>query len=122
MAPEMQQRVIAAIKKMMELPKGQGASIFAELAGYHGWPKGYCAHGIISFPAWHRAYLSTFEAAMQEADKQNGNNGLIGLPYWDWTVMNCSPLSLPLPSPTAPCPKISCQKEHLGISCLRAIR
>ena len=33
MAPEMQQRVIAAIKKMMELPKGQGASIFAELAG-----------------------------------------------------------------------------------------
>ena len=23
---------------------------------------------------------------MQEADKQNGNNGLIGLPYWDWTV------------------------------------
>lgn len=38
------------------------------------------------FPGWHRIYLQQFEIALQAADKENGNDGKIGLPYWDWTT------------------------------------
>lgn len=52
----------------------------------HGEPGSFkCAHGVESFPLWHRAYLREFELAMQEADVANGKDGRIGLPYWDWT-------------------------------------
>ena len=34
---------------------------------------------------WHRAYLVKFEQALQAADVANGNDGDIGLPYWDCT-------------------------------------
>ena len=34
------------------------------------------------FPGWHRIYLQQFELALQAADKANGNDGKIGLPYW----------------------------------------
>lgn len=35
---------------------------------------------------WHRAFLIRFEEALKEADKALGNDGTLGLPYWDWTT------------------------------------
>lgn len=48
-----------------------------------------CTHRIQSFGAWHRIYLFGFEGALQRADKENGNDGSIGLPYWEWFVIIC---------------------------------
>ena len=57
------------------------------IAGYHGWgpqnQTNYCQHGQETFPGWHRAYLSEFEQALRAADRALGNDGRIGLPYWD---------------------------------------
>lgn len=57
---------------------------FAEIH-HHGWSAGH--NGPAFFP-WHRALLLDFERALQEADEQLGNDGLIALPYWDWTKDN----------------------------------
>ena len=38
------------------------------------------------FPAWHRAYLVEFETALRKADRSNGGDGAIALPYWDWVA------------------------------------
>ena len=78
-------RFVAALKKMMENEHGDGSSEFARVAGYHGWPDRYCAHGIETFPGWHRGYLIEFELALQQADKTLGGDGRIGMPYWDWS-------------------------------------
>lgn len=49
------------------------------LAGVHGAPPPvYCQHGTIHFTTWHRAYLYTFEKALQ--DQVPG----VMLPWWDW--------------------------------------
>ena len=67
-----------------------GPSEYARIAGYHGWPgdlatgaTGLCAHRRSRFPGWHRAYQMEMENALREADKQLGNDGRIGFPYWD---------------------------------------
>ena len=85
-----QDRVVAAFKTMMISDK-PGGSEMHRIGGYHGWPstnpdgsKGFCAHRAENFPGWHRAYLLEMENALCEADKANGNDGNIGLPYWDW--------------------------------------
>ena len=72
------------------LPPTQESSAFFALAGIHGWPgKGternysYCEHRQETFPGWHRAYLCAFESALQVADRALGNDGRLGLPYWD---------------------------------------
>ena len=90
MNPEEQQRVVDAFKTMM-LSSTPGGSEFHRIAGYHGWPstnpdgsKGFCAHRAENFPGWHRAYLLEIENALGEADKLNGGDGKLGLPYWDW--------------------------------------
>ena len=74
----------------MQAPNGPGSSEYARIAGYHGWPgdlatgaTGLCAHRRESFPGWHRAYQMEMENALREADKQLGNDGRIGFPYWD---------------------------------------
>jgi len=53
--------------------------ILTMLAGIHGLPNaawdevydkwdgragGYCAHGVLTFPTWHRPYLALFEVHM----------------------------------------------------------
>jgi len=81
-----QQRFVNAVKKLMEGPPGQ--SEWHRCAGYHGWPEDYCAHRNETFPGWHRAYLLELENALRVADKQLGNDGVIGLPYWDWTDLS----------------------------------
>lgn len=44
---------------------------------------GMCVHGAENFGGWHRIYLLDLEAKLQAADKSKGNDGCIGLPYWD---------------------------------------
>ena len=78
-------RFVAALKKMMENKRGDGTSEFARVAGYHGWPNRFCEHGVETFPGWHRGYLIEFEQALQQADKDLGGDGWIGMPYWDWS-------------------------------------
>lgn len=81
-------RFFNAIKKMMENKNGEaGTSEFFRCASYHGQPAPiYCQHGRETFPGWHRIYLMDFELAIKKADKELGNDGNIGLPYWDWTL------------------------------------
>ena len=55
---------------------------YARNAKYHDT---YCKHGEETFPGWHRAYLHAFEQDFQKADRDNGKDGNIGLPYWDWS-------------------------------------
>lgn len=78
-----QWRFVRAVRRMME---GGEGSEYARIAGYHGFPGSYCAHDAETFPGWHRAYTVEFEKALQRADASLGNDGRIGLPYWDFTV------------------------------------
>ncbi|GBG24632.1 Matrix metalloproteinase-2 [Hondaea fermentalgiana] len=104
LSPEMTQRYLAAVERMMmpqvvrdgertmedlaaspELLEEHGeTSTFFRLAGYHGWPEDFCAHRQENFPAWHRAYLVEYERELRKADRELGNDGHIALPYWDF--------------------------------------
>lgn len=81
MGRDEQRRFVYALNKMAESPKGPGTSIFARLALIHAL---HCVHAQETFPSWHRAYLCAFEAALQQADRELGNDGNIALPYWDY--------------------------------------
>ncbi len=84
--------LMRAWKGIKELPPEDPKSFFM-LGGYHGEPfrgagwgnnqywGGYCNHGNVLFPTWHRAYLYKLEQALQS---------IVGcedvmLPYWDET-------------------------------------
>ena len=57
-------------------------------ARIHNGPPGktaFCNHMNELFLPWHRALLRIFELALQEADKENGGDGAVMLPYWNWT-------------------------------------
>jgi tyrosinase len=89
--------LMRAWKGIKELPPSDPHSFFV-LGGYHGEPfrgagwgsssywGGYCNHGNVLFPTWHRVYLLKLEEALQSipgcAD--------VMLPFWDET----SPQSL----------------------------
>eukprot|EP00486_Rosalina_sp_Unknown_P000183 CAMPEP_0201566396 /NCGR_PEP_ID=MMETSP0190_2-20130828/6141_1 /ASSEMBLY_ACC=CAM_ASM_000263 /TAXON_ID=37353 /ORGANISM="Rosalina sp." /LENGTH=758 /DNA_ID=CAMNT_0047985047 /DNA_START=92 /DNA_END=2368 /DNA_ORIENTATION=+ len=80
-------RFFDAVDKMMENKSGPGTSEFFRCASYHGQPAPiYCQHGRETFPGWHRVYLMDFEKALQQADRDLGNDGNVALHYWDWTV------------------------------------
>merc|ERR1719461_2733283 len=81
-----QMRFVNAVKKLMENRDGPQTSEWFRLAGYHGWPSQFCHHGKENFPTWHRAYLVDVEQALRKADKALGNDGNIGLPYWNWMI------------------------------------
>ena len=87
MSESEQERFFNAIDTMLKTKANQpGTSEFFRCASYHGLPFPiYCQHGRETFPGWHRIYLKDFEQALQSADIQNGNDGQIGLAYWDWT-------------------------------------
>ncbi|GBC08793.1 hypothetical protein RclHR1_08390007 [Rhizophagus clarus] len=71
---------------------------FYAVAGIHGLPDGYCQHGTILFPTWHRAYVSLLEMLIYneaksivdsypDCDKKKEyKNELkkVRFPYWDW--------------------------------------
>lgn len=82
--------LMRAWKGIKELPSDDLTSFFL-IGGYHGepfrgkgefdasWWGGYCQHGTVLFPSWHRAYLWRLEKALQSipgcAD--------VMLPFWD---------------------------------------
>jgi tyrosinase len=79
-----------AWKGIQELPLDDPRSFFT-LGGYHGAPfrgagwgssdywGGYCNHGNVLFPTWHRVYLLKVEEALQSIP----GCGEVMLPYWD---------------------------------------
>jgi hypothetical protein len=86
--------VMRAWKGIKELPPDDPRSFF-NLGGYHGEPfrgagwgfgnntfwGGYCNHGNVLFPTWHRAYLLKLEEAMRSI----AGCETVTLPYWDET-------------------------------------
>src|SRR5271167_3327494 len=80
--------LIRAFKGIQELPPDRKHSFF-KIAGYHGepfrgagwanpaWWGGYCNHGNVLFPVWHRAYLLELERALQSINPD------VTLPYWN---------------------------------------
>jgi tyrosinase len=82
--------LIRAWKGIKELPPNDPKSFFV-LGGYHGEPfrgagwgnasywGGYCMHGNILFPTWHRVYLLKLEEALQSVP----GCADVMLPYWD---------------------------------------
>jgi len=84
--------LMRAWKGIKELPPGNPRSFFV-LGGYHGEPfrgagwgnssywGGYCNHGNILFPTWHRVYLLKLEEALQSIQGCED----VMLPFWDET-------------------------------------
>jgi len=84
--------LMRAWKGIKELPPDDPRSFFM-LGGYHGEPfrgggwgsssywGGYCNHGNVLFPTWHRVYLVKLEEALQSI---KGCENVM-LPYWDET-------------------------------------
>ncbi|XP_006459626.1 tyrosinase [Agaricus bisporus var. bisporus H97] len=97
--------------ELLQAKEQHDYSSFFQLAGIHGlpfteWAKerpsmnlykaGYCTHGQVLFPTWHRTYLSVFEqilqgAAIEVANKFTSNQTDwiqaaqdLRQPYWDW--------------------------------------
>lgn len=84
--------LMRAWKGIKELPPDNPHSFFM-LGGFHGEPfrgagwgnnaywGGYCNHGNVLFPTWHRMYLIKLEEALQSI---KGCENVM-LPYWDET-------------------------------------
>ncbi len=84
--------LMRAWKAIKELPPDDPRSFFT-LGGYHGEPfrgggwgnssywGGYCNHGNVLFPTWHRVYLVKLEEALQSVPGCEE----VMLPYWDET-------------------------------------
>jgi tyrosinase len=92
---------LKALKIVKELPADNPSS-FWSIASYHGMPykkrqvppyqippndegnaawDGYCQHGNVLFPTWHRFYCLKLEQSLQAAVP----GGDVMLPYWDQT-------------------------------------
>jgi tyrosinase len=109
---------IQALLEFQQTNQNQLLSYF-QVAGIHGYPannpwdgvsrtsvesSGYCTHGSVLFPTWHRPYLALFEQilsgnaiaiansypasnrAMYQAAAQN-----FRMPYWDWSTIYTLP-------------------------------
>jgi tyrosinase len=84
--------LMRAWKGIKDLPADDPRSFFM-LGGYHGepfrdqgatdpaWWGGYCEHGTVLFPTWHRAYLYVLEKALESIPGCAG----VMLPFWDET-------------------------------------
>ncbi len=82
--------LIRAWKGIKELPANHPNSFFS-IGGLHGepfrgegktdskWWGGYCQHGTVLFPSWHRAYLWRLEEALRSIPKCEN----VTLPFWD---------------------------------------
>eukprot|EP00479_Gromia_sphaerica_P012783 TRINITY_DN6874_c1_g1_i1.p1 TRINITY_DN6874_c1_g1~~TRINITY_DN6874_c1_g1_i1.p1 ORF type:complete len:204 (+),score=63.28 TRINITY_DN6874_c1_g1_i1:92-613(+) len=75
-----QQRFVAIVNEMMK--REDVFTSWARIGSIHGR---FCVHGQETFPGWHRAYLMELEQAIQEVDRDLGNDGTMCIPYWDWT-------------------------------------
>jgi tyrosinase len=84
--------LLRAWKGIQELDPKDPNSFFV-IGGYHGepfrgagwgnpqWWGGYCNHGNVLFPTWHRAYLWRLENALRSIPGCEN----VALPYWDET-------------------------------------
>lgn len=84
--------LVRAWHGIQQLPPTSDRS-FSTIGGYHGEPfrgagwgnatywGGYCNHGNVLFPAWHRAYLLNLENALRSVE----GCADVTLPYWDET-------------------------------------
>jgi tyrosinase len=65
-----------AVSGQMAIHDNRGWGYYA---GLHGLPSQDCQHHNPLFLPWHRAYLYTWEKALQDIDNS------VSLPWWDWT-------------------------------------
>jgi tyrosinase len=84
--------LMRAWKGIKELGPDEFRSFFM-IGGFHGepfrgpgaqtsaWWGGYCQHGTVLFPSWHRAYLYRLENALRSIP----GCGSVTLPFWDET-------------------------------------
>jgi len=94
---------LRAFKRIQELPPDDDNSFWV-IAGYHGepfegdnWKKdgkkvdgkkidmfwgGYCQHGNVLFPFWHRAYIIRLELALRSVMEAGDD---VTVPYWDYS-------------------------------------
>lgn len=84
------EKLMRAWKFVKELPPDHPDSFFT-IGGFHGepfrgkgetssaWWGGYCQHGTVLFPTWHRAYLWRLEKALQKVPGCSD----VTLPFWD---------------------------------------
>ncbi|NIE75695.1 tyrosinase family protein [Pantoea sp. Ap-967] len=84
------ENLVRAWKGIKELPANDPNSFFT-LGGLHGepfrdqgktdpnWWGGYCQHGTVLFPSWHRAYLWRLEEALRSIPGCQD----VTLPFWD---------------------------------------
>ena len=96
------ENLIRAFRGIQELDSKDPNSFFV-LGGYHGepfrgkgqtdpdWWGGYCNHGNVLFPTWHRAYLLRFEDALRSIPKCED----VTLPFWDETFARGTPTPIP---------------------------
>jgi tyrosinase len=80
------------MKHLIDNPK---TNSFFTIASFHGepfrgagygnpnWWGGYCNHGNILFPTWHRAYLLCLEDALRRVNYNGINCKDVALPYWN---------------------------------------
>ncbi|KAI0318086.1 common central domain of tyrosinase-domain-containing protein [Amylostereum chailletii] len=106
---------VQAIAAMYAVDQSKATSYF-QLAGIHGMPyepwagsrkgyeDGYCVHGTVLFPTWHRPYIALFEQALQRhaidiaetytvPDRDMWMRAAVNLraPYWDWASVSVPP-------------------------------
>ncbi|KAG8930241.1 hypothetical protein FRC01_003109 [Tulasnella sp. 417] len=110
---------IQALQRMYATPQTQGASHF-QLGGIHGLPfqpwegagarqvpgsrfGGYCTHGTVLFPSWHRPYLAIYEQILHQHAVEiaqtytvdtaawNAAAQELRMPYWDWASNSVPP-------------------------------
>lgn len=93
--PDQLDKLIHAFRKIQEADPGEPGNpnlkSFYVIAGLHGqpfrgagyansaWWGGYCHHGNVLFPTWHRAYLFHLERALQAVPGCQD----VAMPYWD---------------------------------------
>jgi tyrosinase len=84
------EKLVKAFKGICDLRPDNENSFF-KIAGYHGmpfrgagwgnaqWWGGYCNHGNVLFPVWHRAYCLRLEKALQSIEGCSD----VMLPFWN---------------------------------------
>lgn len=94
--------LVRAWKGIQELPPDDPQSFFM-LGGYHGEPfrgagwgdpyywGGYCNHGNVLFPTWHRVYLMKLEEALRSIPGCED----VSMAYWDETSENSQKHGVP---------------------------
>jgi len=97
------QNIVKAFRAVQALPPSNPDSYYC-IAGYHGepfrgigepqpWWGGYCHHGDVLFPLWHRAYLLRLENALRKVPGCDS----VRIPFWD-ELINYGTPNAPIPA------------------------